>query len=157
MGPVAPWDQALGLEAYARTRGVVPERAGLLAVLLPVELVRRVWARLTGVAVSARGVWHGVQARGRAAMARLDAELKRRAPGERPVPERLAAEIAVLPLRVGADGVQVPLRPHGGDPGGAARVARGAGGPPRSVPPSGARERCARRRAQAAAGGGRAG
>jgi hypothetical protein len=119
IGQVAPLDQALGLEAYARTSVVVQEMACLLAVLMPFDLVSRVLARLTGVAVSASSVWHWVQARGREAMARLDAELKRLAQGERPAPERLAAEIAALPLMVGVDGVKVPLRPHGGDPRGA--------------------------------------
>jgi hypothetical protein len=73
-------------------------------------------------------------------MARLDEDLERLARGEHPAPETLAAEIAVLPLMVGADGVKVPLRPHGGDPRGAARVARGEGGCARSVLPSGAAE-----------------
>ena len=119
IGQVAPLDQALGLQAYVRTSVVVPEMACLLAVLMPFDLVSRVLARLTGVKVSASGVWHWVQARGREAMARLDAELRRLAQGERPAPETLAAEIAALPVMVGADGVQVPLRPHGGDPRGA--------------------------------------
>jgi hypothetical protein len=93
--------------------------ACLLAVLLPFALARRVLVRLTGVAVNASSVWHWAPARGRAARARLDAERKRLAQGERPAPETLAAEMAALPVRAGVDGVQVPLRPYGGDPRGA--------------------------------------
>jgi hypothetical protein len=52
-------------------------------------------------------------------MARLDEELKRLAKGECLVPEMLAAEVAALPLMLGADGVKGPFRPHGGHPGGA--------------------------------------
>jgi hypothetical protein len=51
-------------------------------------------------------------------MASLDEELKRLAAGERPVAEELATEVAALPLVIGADGVSVPFRPHGGHPGG---------------------------------------
>ena len=93
--------------------------ACLLAVLLPFERASRVLARLTGVGVSPSGVWQCVQARGREAMAWLDEELKQLAQGEGPVPEALTAEVAALPVRVGVDGVKVPLRPHGGDPHGA--------------------------------------
>ena len=119
IGQVAPLDQALGLEAYARTGIAVQEMACLLAVLMPFELASRVLARLAGVAVSASSVWQWAQAHGRKAMARLDEELKRLAQGELPAPERLAAEMATLPVLVGVDGVKVPLRPHGGDPRGA--------------------------------------
>jgi hypothetical protein len=119
IGQVAPLDQALGLEAYARTSVEVQEMACLLAVLMPFDLVSRVLARLTGVAVSASSVWQWVQRHGRAAMARLDEELDRLSQGEGPAPETLDAEIAALPVLVGVDGVKVPLRPHGGDPQGA--------------------------------------
>jgi hypothetical protein len=56
-------------------------------------------------------------------MVRLDEAIKRLAAGERPVAEELATEVAALPrvLRyrsMGADGVSVPFRPHGGHPGG---------------------------------------
>lgn len=119
IGQVAPLDQALGLEAYARTGVAVQEIACLSAVLMPFELASRMLARLAGVVVSASSVWQWAQAYGRKAMARLDEELKRLAQGERPVPETLAAEIAALPVMVGADGVKVPLRPQGGSPRGA--------------------------------------
>ena len=118
-GQVAPLDRALGLEAHAHTSVVVQEMACLLAVFLPFELASRVLARLTGVGVSPSGVWHWVQAQGREAMARLDEELERLAHGECPAPETLAAEIMALPVMMGADGVKVPLRPHGGAPWGA--------------------------------------
>jgi hypothetical protein len=74
---------------------------------MPFDLTARLLARLVGVEVSASGVWNGVQAHGRQAMAWLDEELKRLAAGERPVSEELAAEVAALPLVVGADGESV--------------------------------------------------
>jgi hypothetical protein len=93
--------------------------ACLLAVFVPFDLTARLLTRLVGVEVSASGVWNWVQVHGRQAMARLDEELKRLAAGERPVAEALATEVAALPLMLGADGVRVPCRPHGGHPGGA--------------------------------------
>jgi hypothetical protein len=155
-GQVAPMDQALGLQAYQRTGVAVQELACLLAVLLPFDLARRLLERLAGVTVSSSGVWQWVQAHGQEAMARLDQEIKRLAQGECPTPETLSAEMAALPVVVGVDGVKVPLRPHGGDPRGAARVARGQGRPHRPVPPLDAREWQARLRDQAAPGSGRA-
>ena len=119
IGQVAPLDRALGLGAYARTSGVLQEMACLLAVFVPFDLTARLLARLVGLEVSASGVWNWVQAHGRQAMAQLDEELKRLAQGERPTPEALEAEMAALPLMVGADGVKVPFRPDGGHPGGA--------------------------------------
>jgi hypothetical protein len=119
IGQVAPLDRALGLEAYARTSGVVQEMACLWAVFVPFDLAARLLARLAGVEVSASGVWNWVQAHGQQAMAQLDEELKRLAQGERPAPEALTSEMAALPLMLGADGVKVPFRPDGGHPGGA--------------------------------------
>jgi hypothetical protein len=93
-------------------------------VWVPFDLAARLLARLTGVEVSAGGIWSGVQARGCPAIVQLDKELARLAAGEPPAPEVLAAEVAALPLMLryrsmGADGVKVPFRPHGGHPGGA--------------------------------------
>jgi hypothetical protein len=119
VGLIAPMDQALGLEAYARTSVALEQMTCLLAVLVPFQLVTRLLAELVGVEVSASSAWNWVQARGQQAMARLDEELKRLAQGERPAPEALTAEMAALPLMLGADGVKVPFRPDGGHPGGA--------------------------------------
>jgi len=119
IGQVAPLDRALGLEAYARTSVGLKERACLLAVLVPFDLAARLLARLTAVEVSAGGIWSWVQARGCQAIVQLDKELARLAAGEPPAPEVLAAEVAALPLMLGADGVKVPFRAHGGHPGGA--------------------------------------
>jgi hypothetical protein len=114
IGLIAPLDRALGLQAYARTSVALEEMACLLAVFVPFDLVTRLLARLAGVEVSTSSVWRWVQVHGRQAMARLDEELQRLAAGERPVPEALGAEIAGLPLMLGADGVSVPFRPQAG-------------------------------------------
>jgi hypothetical protein len=119
IGQVAPLDQALGLQAYSRTSAVLEEMTCLWAVCVPFDLAARLLARLTGVEVSPSSVWGWVQARGRQAMGQLAEELQRLSQGQRPVPEALAAEIAVLPLMRGADGVKVPFRPPGGQPSGA--------------------------------------
>ena len=43
------------------------------------------------------------------------------AQGHEPTPEPLAADLAALPLALGADGGMVPLRPEGGNPRGKIR------------------------------------
>jgi hypothetical protein len=116
-------DQALGLEAYARTSVALEKMACLLAVWVPFPRVTRLLAERVEVEVSASSAWNWVQARGQQAMARLDEELKRLAAGEPPVAEALTAQTAALPLlrryrSMGADGVSVPFRPTAGHPGG---------------------------------------
>jgi hypothetical protein len=94
------------------------------------------------------GGWRGCPARGW-----LDEELKRLAPGERPAPEALSAEIAALPVRIrgrgGEGAAATPWRaPRGSDHG-----ARGEGGRARPILSPRAAERGARLGAQAAPGG----
>lgn len=72
------------------------------------------WA--SGVAVSLRTVWEGVQAAGRRAMEQLHEPLQGLAPGRLPTEEPLAAERVAAPFLMGADGVMVPLRPEAGTP-----------------------------------------
>src|SRR4029450_6141883 len=50
------------------------------------------------------------------AMEHLHAQLQAAAEGHLPPEEPLAAEVAAMPLALGADGVMVPFRPEGGDP-----------------------------------------
>jgi hypothetical protein len=54
-------------------------------------------------------------------MAHLQEHLEAVAQGHLPTPEPLAAEQAVLPLALGADGVMVPCRPEAGAPSGKTR------------------------------------
>jgi hypothetical protein len=49
-------------------------------------------------------------------MTQLETELAALATGAEPAPESLAAELAGLPLGIGADGVLVPFRPQLGTP-----------------------------------------
>src|SRR4029077_4739927 len=68
-----------------------------------------------------RAVWCWVQAAGPPAMALLPEELEAGARGGAPPPETVAAELAALPLALGADGVMVAFRPTGGAPTGKIR------------------------------------
>jgi hypothetical protein len=74
-----------------------------------------------GAAVSARAVWGGVQVAGQRAMEQLKAQLEAVARGHEPTPEPLEANLATLPLALGADGVRVPWRPTAGQPTGKTR------------------------------------
>jgi len=49
-------------------------------------------------------------------MEHLHEQLQAAAAGVLPTAEPLAAELAALPMALGADGVMVPFRPAGGDP-----------------------------------------
>jgi hypothetical protein len=72
------------------------------------------WA--SGVVVSPRAVWAWVQTAGQRAMEQLHGQLQAAAEGHPPPEEPLAAEVAAMPLALGADGVMVPFRPEGGQP-----------------------------------------
>src|SRR5256884_5107775 len=71
--------------------------------------------------VSPRAVGCWVQAAGHHAMALRQEELEAVARGNALPQEALAAELAALPLALGADGVMVPFRPTGGAPTGKIR------------------------------------
>jgi hypothetical protein len=62
------------------------------------------------------GDWNWVQQAGTEAMARLDQQLAVLAGGELPEAEPIEAQVASLPLLIGADGVMAPFRPDGGQP-----------------------------------------
>jgi hypothetical protein len=113
---VAPWDDDLGGQPHQRTSGELQQLGWALAVVVPFATATTLlgWAR--GVAVSPRAVWAWVQAAGRRAMAQLHAPLQATAEGHLPPEEPLAAEVAAMPLALGAAGVMVPFRPEGGQP-----------------------------------------
>jgi len=120
-GQIAPLDQALGVLPHQRTGAEVQGMGCLLAVFVPYETACRLLQQLTGVSLAAGTVWTWVQQVGQRGMAQLADELHQVAAGTLPLAEPVAAELAALPLVIGADGVMVPFRPHPGTPPGKTR------------------------------------
>jgi hypothetical protein len=113
---VAPFDEALGVQPQQRTSRELQHLGCALAVFVPFATAAALLGWASGVAVSPRAVWEWVQAAGQRAMAQLHAQLQAVAEGHLPTEEPLAAEVAAMPLALGADGVMVPFRPEGGHP-----------------------------------------
>jgi hypothetical protein len=118
---VAPFDEALGVQPHQRTSGELQCLGCAFAVFVPFATAARLLGWYCGSMVSPRAVWCWVQAAGHHAMALLQEELDTVAQGHTPTPEPLAADLAALPLALGADGVMVPFRPVGGAPTGKTR------------------------------------
>jgi hypothetical protein len=118
---VAPFDDALGVQAHQRTSGELQGLGCALAVFVPFATAARLLGWYCGRVVSPRAVWCWVQAAGSQAMAPLQDDVSTVAQGHEPSPEPLTAEQAALPLALGADGVMVPFRPEGGQPRGKIR------------------------------------
>ena len=118
---VAPFDEALGVQPHQRTSGELQFLGCAFAVFVPFATAARLLGWYCGGRVSPRAVWGGVQAAGHRAMALLQEELDTVAQGHTPTPELLAADLAALPLALGADGVMVPFRPMGSAPTGKTR------------------------------------
>ena len=118
---VAPLDEALGVQPHQRTSGELQFLGCAFAVFVPFATAARLLGWYCGGMVSPRAVWGWVQASGHHAMALLQEELEAVAKGDALPQEPLAAELAALPLAVGADGVMVPFRPTGGAPTGKIR------------------------------------
>jgi hypothetical protein len=108
---VAPLDEALGVQPHQRTSGELQSLGCALAVFVPFATAARLLGWYCGSVVSPRAVWCWVQAAGQKAMAHLQEELDTVAQGSMPTPEPLAADLAALPVALGADGVMVPFRP----------------------------------------------
>lgn len=115
IGQVAPLDTELGLQGNQRTSADLKRAACALAVFVPFEIAAVLLSLLTGVGVSPGSIWNWVQAAGQEAMTRLEQQLEALEKGELPE-EEIEAPLVALPLLVGADGVMVPFRPHGGQP-----------------------------------------
>ena len=118
---VAPFDEALEVQPHQRTSGELQWLGCAFAVFVPFATAARLLGWYCGGRVSRRAVWGWVQAAGHRAMALLQGELEAVARGDAPPQEALAAELAALPLALGADGVMVPCRPTGGAPTGKIR------------------------------------
>jgi hypothetical protein len=118
---VAPLDEALGLQPHQRSSGELQVLGCALAVFVPFATAARLLSWYSGSSVSPGAVWGWVQAAGYRAMEQLQAQLAAVAHGELPPEEPLEAELTSAPLVLGADGVMVPFRPHGGQPTGKTR------------------------------------
>ncbi len=118
---VAPLDEALGVQPHQRTSGELQSLGCALAVFVPFATAAQLLGWYCGSVVSPRAVWCWVQAAGHQAMTHLQEELDTVAQGHPPTPEPLAADLAALPLALGADGVMVPFRPVAGAPTGKTR------------------------------------
>lgn len=86
----------------------------LLAIFVPFETVALLLNCLVSVKVSSTALWHWVQEAGGKAIDRLHRQLSELSAGQLPQIESLDEAISILPLLVGADGVNVPFRPEGG-------------------------------------------
>ena len=118
---VAPFDEALGGQPHQRTSGELQFLGWSFAVFVPFATAARLLRWDCGNVVRPRAVWGWVQAAGRHAMERLQEEVDAAARGHVPPREPLGAEVASLPLALGADGVMVPFRPEAGTPRGKIR------------------------------------
>lgn len=116
IGQVAPQDAELRLKPNQRVSGEVMRAACALAVFVPFEVASVLLALLSGVVVSPSSIWNWVQQIGGEAMVQTERQLKALEAGALPELEEIEAEVAQLPLLVGADGVMVPFRPQGGQP-----------------------------------------
>jgi len=118
---VAPLDEALGVQPQQRTSGELQSLGCALAVFVPFATAAQLLGWYCGGTVSPQAVWGGVQAAGRKAMEQLQEQLSAVAQGDLPPEEPLETALAASPLVLGADGVMVPFRPHGGQPTGKTR------------------------------------
>jgi len=118
---MAPLDAALGVQPHQRTSGELQCLGCALAVFVPFATAARLLGWYCGGVVSPRAVWGWVQAAGHQAMEHLHGALATITRGAEPTPEPLPAEVAALPLALGADGVMVLFRPDAGAPRGKIR------------------------------------
>ena len=118
IGQIAPLDIELGLQSNQRVSEDLVQRACLLAIFVPFGIAVSLLEILTGVKVSHGAIWNWVQSKGKESMERLDSELKSLQEGNSPEAEKIEAEVALLPLLIGGDGVTVPFRPNEGTPAG---------------------------------------
>jgi hypothetical protein len=118
IGQIAPLDIELGLQSNQRVSEDLMQRACVLAIFVPFGIAVSLLEILTGVKVSPGAIWNWVQSKGKESMDRLDSELKSLQEGDSPEAEEIEAEVALLPLLIGGDGVMVPFRPNEGTPAG---------------------------------------
>jgi hypothetical protein len=120
IGQVAPLDEQLAVPSHHRHTTELKKRATLLAVFVPLATARAILIRLNGISMAPSTLWAWVQTTGRRAASQLEAELARGESGQVPEREPMSTNLEQLLMLIGADGVMVPFRPHGGSPKGAA-------------------------------------
>jgi len=113
---MAPFDAELGGKPQQRSSAALQVLGCALAVFVPFATAARLLSWYSATAVSPRALWRGVQAAGQRVMATLQGQWDTVARGALPPEEPLEAELATLPLALGADGAMVPCRPEGGQP-----------------------------------------
>lgn len=107
-----PFDEILGVAPYQQTSVELMRLGCLLAVFVPFEIAVGLLKQLSGVSLSDATLWQWVQHYGQEAMTQEQRQLQQWDQGNKPPLEPMDAQIAALPLLIGADGVTVPFRPH---------------------------------------------
>lgn len=118
IGLIAPLDVQLGLKPNQRVSLELQRVACALAIFVPYHLASVLLMMLTGIQICPQTLWNWVQEVGKNTMRQLEAQLQALAAGIEPAREALPWIIAQLTLIIGADGVNVPFRPHAGTPSG---------------------------------------
>jgi hypothetical protein len=90
----------------------------MLCVFVPYNIAVELLQQLTGIAISADGLWTWCQDAGRRISDQIEAEQEAMAAGTSPTPESLPEHLRDAPLVIGADGVMAPIRPQVGTPAG---------------------------------------
>jgi hypothetical protein len=114
-------DEALGLRPQQRYGEEMAALGCRLAVFVPYETAVRLLQQLTGIAVAPGTVWNGVQRLGQRLVRDVEADLQALETGNCRGQESAPPALKGQPLVIGADGVLVPFRPHGGSPKGKTR------------------------------------
>jgi hypothetical protein len=112
----AALDEQLGITPYAQTSVELVRLGCLLALFLPYGLAVEILQQLCGVRLSDAVLWQWVQQYGKQAQESVNTQLQDWQQGTKPDLEALVAELAALPLLIGADGVSVPFRPQSNRP-----------------------------------------
>jgi hypothetical protein len=118
---VALLDEALGLRPQQRYGEEMAALGCRLAVFVPDETAVHLLQQLTGIAVAPATVWNGVQRLGQRLVQEVEADLQALETGDWRGQESAPPALRGQPLVIGADGVLVPFRPHGGSPKGKTR------------------------------------
>lgn len=118
---MVPLDDALGLASQQRYGAEVQALGCRLAVFVPYETAVHLLQQLTGIAVAPGTVWNWVQRLGQTLVQEVEADLRALESGDCRGQESAPPGLKGQPLVIGADGVLVPFRPHGGSPKGKTR------------------------------------
>jgi hypothetical protein len=118
---VALSDEALGLRPQQRYGEEMLALGCWLAVFVPYETAVHLLQQLTGIAVAPGTVWNWVQRLGQPLVQAVEADLQALEAGDCRGQESAPPALRGQPMVIGAAGVLVPFRPHGGSPKGKTR------------------------------------